>query len=44
MNSMVTNILIQLTKIKDEHVSIQKKYTSLQKENETLKDKHGIDL
>lgn len=44
MNSMLTSLLIQLTKIKDEHMSMKQSFTELTKENELLKDKNGIDL
>lgn len=44
MNSMLTSLLIQLTKIKDEHMSMKQKFNVLNKENELLKDKNGIDL
>jgi peptidoglycan hydrolase CwlO-like protein len=44
MNSMLTSLVIQLTKIKDEHMQMKDNFAKLNKENEFLKDKHGIDL
>lgn len=44
MNSIIRSILIKLQKIKDEHLSMKLDLEQFQKENEFLKDRHGIDL
>ena len=44
LSSTLQNVLIQLHKIKDEHLSLKKDLVRVEKENEFYKDKNGIDL
>lgn len=42
--ALIQRILLQLYKIKDEHISLRRTVIDLNKENEYYKDKGGIDL
>ena len=44
MTNMVQNILVQLHKVKDEHLQMKKTMSKLEEENEYYKDRNGVDI